>query len=168
MTEISGGESLSPFKVLAFFTADHAVVENGKVYVNGGFFDRILQPAYPAQISIAMVAMLEVSPEAFLQDHKFAIEMRDGVGNALPAPVRIEGGLRVAPTPDLGRGEPTKVPLAVPLDGLTVERAGDYLFVLTISGNEVAHYKVRAVQMGMVLQPSSQISSGDSGGSEEE
>jgi hypothetical protein len=168
MTEINNVSSSGSFEVLAFFAADHAAVENSKVYVNGGFFDRIYQPAYPAQISIAMVAVLEVSPEAFLQDHKFAIEMTDQQGNTLPTPVRIEGGFRVAPTPDLRPGDPTKLPLAVSLDGLTIERAGNYLFVLKVDGNELDRYEIRAAQVGLVSQPFTQVPGGDGGAPEEQ
>ena len=32
----------------AFFTADHGAVENGKLYVNGGFWNRLGFPSYPA------------------------------------------------------------------------------------------------------------------------
>ena len=48
------------FKALALFTADHAAVENGKVYVNGGFWDVLNQPSYPAQVSISLVAVISV------------------------------------------------------------------------------------------------------------
>ena len=57
MTQTRIGDSSDGFKVLAFFTADHAVVEGGKAYINGAFFERIYQPAFPAQISIAVVVL---------------------------------------------------------------------------------------------------------------
>lgn len=154
------------FEVLAFFMADHAVVENGKVYVNGGFINRIYHPVYPAPVSIAVVAQLKVSPEAFLQDHMFAVEMEDAAGDKLD--LKIEGVLRVAASHDSKPGEPMLVPLAVPLTGISLERAGDYSFVLSVDENEVARYEIRAAQVGIIAQPLPQSPPGDSGGPQEE
>lgn len=131
MTEANNGGSLSGFKVLGFFAADHAVVENGKLYVNGGFFDRVYFPAFPAPLSIAVVALVEVSSERFQRDHKWTVQM-EGADNANLI-VKIDGGFRVAPPPDSEPGEPAKVALAVPLTGLSLPRAGDYSFVLSLT-----------------------------------
>jgi hypothetical protein len=168
MTEARTPDSLSGLRALAFFTADHAAVVDGKAYINGAFFNRINQPAYPAQISIAIVALLEAPPEAFLQDHQFAIEMVDGQGDRLPTPVRIEGNLRAAPSPDLKQGESMKMPLAVPLDGLIIERVGDYMFLLFINEDEVARYEIQATQVGIIAQPFTQAPSGDSDATQDE
>jgi hypothetical protein len=166
MTEINGGESLSGFKVLAFFTADHAVVENGKAYINGGFFDRMYNAVFPAPLSIAVVCLLEVSHQQFQRDHQFTVRMEEAA-NANPI-AKIDGGLRVAPPPDAEPGEPSKVPLAVPLTGLSLPRAGDYWFVLSINDNEVARYRVRAAQVGVVAQMLPQTPSSDNGEQPEE
>ncbi len=60
MTEIKKAASPMDFEALALFTADHATVENGKVYVNGGFWDTIFQPSFPALVSVALVAVIKV------------------------------------------------------------------------------------------------------------
>src|SRR3712207_5850459 len=116
MTEVNSGESLSGFEVLAFFAADHAVVESGKVYVNGGFFDRFYFPVFPAPLaSIAVVGLVRVSAQQFQRDHRFVVELQEE-GNDTPI-VKIAGGFRALPAPDAGPGEPTNWPLAVPLTG---------------------------------------------------
>jgi len=166
MTETRSSDTSTGFEVPAFFAADHAVVENGKAYINGAFFNKIYQVGYPAQITIAVVALIKVPAEAYLQDHRFAIEMEDGRGNKLD--FKIEGDFRVAPLPDSRPGEPAMMPIAVPLSGVILERADNYVFILSIDENEVARYEVRAVQVGIIMQPPLQAPSGDSSDSEEE
>jgi hypothetical protein len=166
MTETNGGESLTGFEVLAFFVADHAVEVGGKVYVNGGFFDRLYHPVFPAPISIAVAGLIEVSAQQFQRDHQFVVELQEA-GNDNPI-VRIEGGFRALPAPDAEPGEPSHVPLAVPLTGLTLPRAGDYYFALFINGSEVARYKVRAMQVGVIAQMLPQTPTGGSSEAQEE
>ena len=139
------------FEALALFTADHAAVENGKVYVNGGFWDVLSQPSYPAQVSISLVAVIKVPSTAYLEDHHITVEMVDADEERLP--LKIEGHVRVSAAPHMSPGEPTTLPLAFPLNGVSIERAGDYWFVLSVDGDELARYRIRALQMVPVPQP---------------
>lgn len=138
------------FEALALFTADHAAVENGKVYVNGGFWDVLRQPSYPAQVAIALVAVIKVPSGAYLEDHQVTVEMADADEERLP--LRIEGSIRVGAAPDMKPGDPTTVPLAFPLNGVYLERAGDYWFVLSVDGDEIGRYRIRAVHAVPVPQ----------------
>jgi len=138
------------FKALALFTADHAAVENGKVYVNGGFWDVLNEPSYPAQVSISLVAVISVPSRAYLEDHRVTVEMVDADEERLP--LKIEGNVRVGAAPHLNPGEPSTLPLAFPLNGVLLERAGDYWFVLSVDGDELARYHIRAIQMVSVPQ----------------
>jgi hypothetical protein len=167
MTESATAGSSDGFEVLAFFTADHAVVESGKVYINGGFFNRVYHPVFPAPLSIAVVCLIEVSAEQFQRDHQFTLDLQEEAGETNPV-VSIQGGFRVAPMPDAEPGEPSQVPLAVPLTGLSLPRAGDYWFVLSINGHEVARHKVRAVQVGVITQMLPQTPTGGSVEQQEE
>jgi hypothetical protein len=167
MTVTNNGESPSGFEVLAFFAADHAAVENGKVYVNGGFFDRVYFAVFPAPIqSIAVVGLIRVHAQQFQRDHQFVLELQVE-GNDKPI-VKLEGGFRTLPAPDAEPGEPAHWPLAVPLTGFSLPRAGDYYFVLSINGSEVARYKVRAMQAGIITQMPPQTPTGGSGEPQEE
>lgn len=139
------------FQSLALFTADHAAVENGKVYVNGGFWDVLRQPSYPAQVAFSLVAVIQVPARAYLEDHGVAVEMVDADEERLP--LKIEGGIRVGAAPDLKPGDPTVLSFAFALNGVTLERAGDYWFVLSVDGNEIGRYRIRAVQVVPVTQP---------------
>lgn len=165
MTETRRRDSSTGFQALAFFTADHAVIENGKAYINGGFFDRVFDASYPLQISIAVVALIKVSSEEYLRDHRFAVELEDARGEKLD--LRIEGDFRVAPSPQAKPGESAVMPLAIPLNGLSLERAGDYSFVLSINGREIARYELHAMQMGLISQQFQQIPTGDNGDPQE-
>jgi hypothetical protein len=138
------------FKALALFTADHAAVENGKVYVNGGFWDVLNEPSYPAQVSFSLVAVISVPSRAYLEDHRVTVEMVDADEERLP--LKIEGNVRVGAAPHLNPGEPSTLPLAFPLNGVLLERAGDYWFVLSVDGDELARYHIRAIQMVSVPQ----------------
>jgi len=167
MTEVNIGEPLSGFEVLAFFVADHAVTAEGKVYVNGAFFERVYYPVFPAPLaSIAVVALLRVSAERVQRDHQLVVELQEA-GNDKPL-VSIQGSFRALPAPDAEPGEPGQVPLAIPLTGFSLPRAGDYYFVLSINGHEAASYKVRAVQVGFLAQVSPQAPAGGSGEQQEE
>jgi hypothetical protein len=161
MTQIAEPNRLTDFQALAFFTADHATVESGKAYISGGFWDQLNLPSYPAQISISLVAVIRVPSRAYLEDHEITVGMIDADDNALP--LRIEGSLRVGAAPHLQPGDPTIVPMAFPLNGMTIDRAGDYWFVLSVDGNEKARYRIRAVQVGPVPPTTSGAPDGESG-----
>ena len=160
MTQKTETNPLTDFEALAFFAADHAAVESGKAYVSGGFWDQLNLSEYPAQVSISLVAVIRVPSRAYLEDHQIAVSMIDADDN--PLPLRIEGNIRVGAAPNLKPGDPTIVPMAFPLNGMTVERAGDYWFVLSIDGEEKARYRIRAVQVGPVPPSASGTPGGES------
>jgi hypothetical protein len=161
MTQTTRPNPLTDFEALAFFTADYAAIESGKAYVSGGFWDQLNLPAYPAQVSISLVAVIRVPSRAYLEDHQIAVGMIDADNN--PLPLRIEGNIRVGAAPNLNPGDPTIVPMAFPLNGMTIEHAGDYWFVLSIDGVERARYRIRAVQIGAVPPAPSEAPGGESG-----
>ena len=151
MTKKRKSRSPMDFEALALFTADHAAVENGKVYVNGGFWDILRQPSYPAQVAFSLVAVISVPARAYLENHQVTVEMVNANEERLP--LKIEGGLRVGAAPDLKPGDPTILSFAFALNGVYLERAGDYWFVLSVDGDELSRYRIRAVQAVPVPQP---------------
>ena len=151
MTKKRKSKSPMDFDAVALFTADHAAVENGKVYVNGGFWDVLRQPSYPAQVAFSLVAVIKVPASAYLENHRVTVEMVNADEERLP--LKIEGGIRVAAAPDMKPGDPTILSFAFALNGVTLERAGDYWFVLSVDEDEIGRYRIRAVQAVPVLQP---------------
>lgn len=136
------------FDVLAFFMADHAVVENGKLYVNGGFAFGIGVPGFPTTVPISLAAVVRVPPRAYLQDHTASIRLMDADG--VEVPIVIDARFRVGSSPQMRSGDPTTLPLALTLP-LNLTKAGDYSFVLSVDGTELERYPIRVVQQVPVV-----------------
>ena len=67
-------------------------------------------------------------------------------------PLRIEGNVRVGPAPHMNPGEPSTLSFTFPLNGVRIERVGDYFFVLSVDDDELARYRIRAIQLVPVPQ----------------
>lgn len=142
---------MTDFRAIAFFAADHADTVNGKVYVNGGFWNVLRFPTYPAIVpSMALVAVLEVPFRAYQQDHRFEIGMRDSDGNELP--LSVSGEFRVGASPEMRYGDPTLMPLSVSINGLQIDSPGDYVFSLSIDGSEIEKFSIRSVQVAIPMK----------------
>lgn len=142
MVEIRRADSPTEFELVALFVADHATVESNNVYVNGGFWDHIDIPDFPAQDSFTLVAGIKWPSNAFLEEHRVAIEMLDASGKRFP--LGIDTALFVRPAPHIQPGEPMIVTLTFPLE-VHLERPGDYWLALSIDGEEQGRYRIRAI-----------------------
>jgi hypothetical protein len=129
----------------AFFTADHAAVESGKLYVNGGFWSRLNFPSFPAVHNFAVCVVLHIPWRAHHQRHTFAISFEDADGQT--SPNRLEGQFQSGTAPDMRTGDYSLVPVAVAVNGFVLQRAGDYSAVLELDGLEVSRWRFRAVQV---------------------
>jgi hypothetical protein len=49
-------------------------------------------------------------------------------------------------------GDPTLLPIAVPITGLKIDKPGDYSFTFGIDGTELGRYTVRAVQVAVPMK----------------
>jgi hypothetical protein len=159
MTESRGFDWLVDFEALAFFTADHAVVENNKLYVNGGFWNILPQSSFPVRVTGSLVTVIKVPAQEYLEDHHITVDLTDPDGENLP--FRIDGEFRVGASPYLNRGDPSIISLAFPLDGLVLERAGEYSFVLSIDRNELNRYRIHAIQSPPIQLPFDAPGGGD-------
>lgn len=135
----------------AFFTADHAVVESGKLYVNGGFWSRLNFPSFPVVHNFAVCVVLHIPWRAHHQNHSFAITFEDADGNMTSN--RAEGQFQMGTPPDAKTGDYTIAPIAVTVNGFVLQRPGDYAAVLMIDGTEVSRWRFRAVQVFGVPGP---------------
>jgi hypothetical protein len=136
----------------AFFVADHAVVESGKVYVNGAFWDRLRFPSFPMVFSFAVVAVLHVPWRAHHQRHNFVIHFMDA--DAKPLAARVEGGFQVGAAAEMAVGDPSILPFAAVVGNFVFERAGTYTAVLEVDGTEIARWPMRADQALQASLPS--------------
>ncbi|OBI31100.1 hypothetical protein A5711_21635 [Mycobacterium sp. E2238] len=129
----------------AFFTADHAAVENGKVYLNGGFWNRLAFPSYPAVHSFSICAVIHIPWRAHHQTHTVAITFEDADGQTTPN--RFEGEFRTGTSPDMRTGDFTDIQIAPQVTNFLFQRAGDYAAVLSVDGTEIKRWRFRAVQV---------------------
>lgn len=133
------------FEVVGFFPADHAAAVDGKVYVNGGFWNMLRFPTFPHVMpAFSLVTVLNVPFRAYHQDHKIKMFLEDADGTALN--LEVEGAFRVGAEPQMRMGDPTLLPVAVNVNNLTFERPGDYVFKVAIDGTDMARYEFRVVQ----------------------
>jgi hypothetical protein len=138
------------FGLQAFLTADHAAVVDGKLYVNGGCWNGLSFPEFPHALPPGtIVVVIEVPYGKYQLDHTFELTLGDPDGGLLAT--KVEGTFRVAPAPGMSDGDPTLLPMAIPLPNLVLPRPGDYSFVFTINGEELGRFRIRAAhQPGQV------------------
>jgi len=145
---------------VAFFLADHAAVENGKVYVNGGFWDRLRLPSFPAVVSFSVVAVLHIPWRAHLQSHRLQVTFEDEDSN--PIGGGFEAEFRVGSAPDMERGDPSIMPIAAGVGGFALPRAGGYAAVLKVDGTEISRWRFRANQVIAPVGPPAESPGADS------
>lgn len=133
----------------AFFTADHAAVENGKLYVNGGFWSRLNFPSFPVVHNFAVCVVLHIPWRAHNQRHTFDVSFEDADGQVTTN--RLEGQFQTVKTADMRTGDYSVVPIAIGINGFVLQRAGDYAAVLQVDRTEVSRWRFRAVQVVSAL-----------------
>lgn len=100
---------------------------------------------------MALVAVLEVPFVHYQAEHMFWMGMEDP--DRSPLPFRAEGQFRVGAAPHLEYGDPTLMPIAVPVQNLLLERPGRYSFTFGIDRDrELGRYEIRALQIAIPLQ----------------
>jgi len=139
------------FKSLAFFPADHAEAVGGKLFVHGGYWGRLNFPVFPHALPhMALGVVLEVPFAAYHARHQFKIGMQDVDGHEFP--LRVDGEFQVGAPPDIQYGDPTVMPLAIPLNNIVFERPGSYVFTLAVDGEEIDRYAIRAYHVAVPVQ----------------
>jgi uncharacterized protein YcnI len=132
------------FQAAAFFLADHATVENGKVFVNGGFWDRLQVPSFPAAVNFSIVAVVVVPWHAHNQKHTFSVTFEDADKNPLAG--QFDGEFQIGTDPSHRQGDASIVPLTMTVTGFGIERPAEYAAVLSIDGHEIDRWPVLVVQ----------------------
>jgi hypothetical protein len=137
---------LSHIRALAFFAADHIVNESGKLYVNGGFFNMLRYPVFPAVVpTLGLGASFLVPWHAYQQDHRFEITMLNEDRRELP--FRVEGMFRVGADILLRHGDPSVINIAGNVTNMVVEQPGHYTLVLKVNGEQLSEWTLLAVQL---------------------
>ena len=133
---------------LAFFLADHAVVESGKLYVHGGYGVDIAGPAFPLTTPASLVAVLAIPWGEHDVGHALSVRLADQDGIALPFEVRAT--FRSGTTPFMDQGDPSILPLAFRLL-LSLPQPGRYCFTLSVDEEELDRYSFRVRQVSQVV-----------------
>ena len=131
-------------QAFAFFLADHVVVENGKLYVNGGFWNQVYSAEYPVARAFGLAAVLHIPWRKHHQGHAFTVTFEDADGRPLTA--RFEGQFRVETAPNMRVGDFTVMPVAAFVTNFVLDRPGDYAALLEVNGTELARWRFRAIE----------------------
>lgn len=142
----------------SFFLADHVVAESGKLYVNGGFWNRLTFPSYPAVTHFGVGSVLVIPWRAYHQAHNFAIWFEDPDAKRVGG--ELGGEFTVGAAPDMKVGDETVMPIAAMINNFSFESSGDFAAVLAVDGTELARWKFRAAQVPFGFQPAFQVVDG--------
>lgn len=132
----------------AFFLADHASVERGKVYTNGAFWNRLTFQTFPAVMTFSVAAVLQIPWRALHTTHRLAVWFEDA--DAAKMSSGFQAQLKLGAAPDMKVGDPTLMPISATVGNFSFPRPGDYAAVLEVDGTEIARWPFRASQ---VLDP---------------
>jgi hypothetical protein len=131
---------------VAFFLSDYAVVENGKVFASGAFWNRLMVGGFPSVHHLSVVAVFEVPFAAHEHAFDFVVRFEDADARAVGP--RIEGQMEVGRNPEERAGDESVIPFTARVEGLVLEAPGDYAAVLELDGSVVMRWAFRAVAAG--------------------
>ncbi len=127
---------------VAFFLADYAAVENGKVYTSGAFWNQMVAAEFPSVHHLSVVAVFDVPFSAHGRSFDFTIRFEDADGGAVGP--RIDGQMEVGRGGNGRLGDESVIPFAARVDGLVLAASGDFAAVLEIAGGVAARWPFRA------------------------
>jgi hypothetical protein len=116
---------------------DFAESLNGKLYIQGGGWDRVMkiQP-----LNFAVAIMLEVPWHAANEKHRLNLTLQTEDGQLVPDaegnPIQMQGEFETGRPAGVRPGTALKSPFAARLAGLDLD-PGAYAFVLEIDGTEI-------------------------------
>jgi len=128
---------MSDFEVSGFL-ADSVAVAEGKLYIHGGGWNRIMVGSLPARHDRIGIGLLLRASGAARGPHRFELRVLDpddreltlGADGSVRRPggeVTLQGG---------ASDEEVAIPLAINLDGMVLERAGRYRLVVSVDGRD--------------------------------
>jgi hypothetical protein len=117
--------------------ADSATVADGKLFVLGGGW----AITGPMPVPFAVTGIIEVPWHLTNQDHKFRLELIDLDGNPIQIdtpegeqPLFLEGGFRVAPSPEARKGAFIPFPFAFFLGPVPLPTGSHFEWRLSVNG----------------------------------
>lgn len=120
------------------FLADSVAVAEGKLYIHGGGWNRIMVGSLPARHDRIGIGLLLRADGTVRGPHRFELRVLDPDDRELT--LGADGGARrpggeVTLQGGLG-GEEIAIPLAINLDGMVLERPGRYRLIVSVDGDD--------------------------------
>jgi hypothetical protein len=142
--------------------ADSVAAPDGKLYIQGGGWDNLMPPIYPARIPRLGVAIqISVPFGQTNRNHQLRVRLTDDDGenmqigmqpenphdpfNGAMKPVTtIEATVNVGRPPFLQNGDSQVFPMALNLDGVTLNQPGAYTVLVEVDDHEIGRARFRA------------------------
>lgn len=132
-------------KLTTFMLADHAEAVNGKLYVTGGCWNSVIVPQLPVvHPHFSVAAALHVPWQATNQRHSLRLDLIDGDGRSL-LPEPMQGRFEAGRPPGMRSGDEAVIVLAFNFNGMRLEAAGAYEFVLEVDGSEIGRIGFKVI-----------------------
>lgn len=133
--------------------ADHADIVGNKLYVNGGGWDALtVNSGFPVQQVCGLAAAFSVDWNETNQRHNVEIEVMTADGSSV---AKVEAQIEVGRPPGIPQGQAQRAQIAGTL-GLTFDRAGTYVIVSRIEGQEDARITFNVVPGPMLIMKQQQ------------
>ncbi len=127
----------------AFILCDGVQVHDGKLFILGGGWDRLLVRAFPVEQTFALAIKLSVPASEAYRPMAMTLEVRDEEGTIAGGQVHSS---MIEVSRPLGYAPHEDVPCFFPLHvGLVVRRPERLTFVLLIDGDPIARTSIRVV-----------------------
>lgn len=130
--------------------ADGAQLAQGKLYILGGQWDRIMVSQFPAQHpSMAVVLVIRIdyseAPKTCLLTTELMLD-----GQAMG--IKTLGQMSIGHAAGLKHGAPQFAPIAITFNNVQFEKPGRYEWVISADSEVLGHIPLEVVQ-GVVMSP---------------
>lgn len=116
--------------------ADRAEATNGKLYVMGGGWDRVMPPAPGVAVPMSFAVSMLVPWNATNRDYALTITIQDADGQLTD--FKAEATMNTGRPPYALQGQPQRVTIAIPMALVAFAKEGRYNAHAAINGSEMA------------------------------
>jgi hypothetical protein len=124
--------ALNELEIDFFILADRAESVNGKLYMMGGAWDRILVEDIKQPVILSFAVGILVPWNATNQTHKLEITIETADGT--PHEFRVDASFNQGRQPWLMPGETQRIILAVPGAAVSFQKTGSYVAIAQVNG----------------------------------
>jgi hypothetical protein len=130
--------------------ADGAQVAQGKLYILGGQWDRLMVSQFPAQHpSMAVVLVIKVD---YNEAPKTCVLTTELMLDGQPVGVKAMAQMSIGHAAGLKHGAPQYAPTAIAFNNVQFDKPGRYEWIISADSAVLGHIPLEVVQ-GVVLSP---------------